>query len=118
MHEGSYQEMRFASTFLYFVLIDYMYFLHVSFMKFASGNDEIKSMDRQDKREHSPVAAIFGAHVVSINKCTKCSYEIHKDTTSLLVNLAFPEVINGMYSYSVYVSNVLFLKYNYVIVSL
>lgn len=55
------------------------------------------TVEKQDKQEYSPVGVIFGSHVVSINKCTKCSHEIHKDTTSLLVNLTFPEVIEGWY---------------------
>lgn len=76
------------------------------FLLSLSDDEEVKSMERQDKQEHSPVSAIFGAHVVSINKCTKCSYEIHKDTTSLLVNLAFPEVISGMCCHSIFVKNV------------
>ncbi|XP_071541540.1 PAN2-PAN3 deadenylation complex catalytic subunit PAN2 isoform X1 [Panulirus ornatus] len=63
-------------------------------------NEDKSTVERQDKREHSPVAVIFGSHVVSINKCTRCNFEIHKDTTSLLVNLTFPELLEGSCSFS------------------
>lgn len=56
--------------------------------------DEEKKIEHQDKQEFSPVADIFGSHTISINRCTRCCHEIHKDTTSLLVNLSYPEV-NG-----------------------
>lgn len=73
-------------------------------------SEKTYSTERQDKREHSPVSSIFGAHVVSINKCTKCSFEIHKETTSLLVNLAFPEVIDGRCSFASVVERSLSLE--------
>ncbi|KAK4294090.1 hypothetical protein Pmani_033259 [Petrolisthes manimaculis] len=63
-------------------------------------NKEGSTVQSQDKIENSPLASIFGAHVVSINKCTKCSFEIHKNTTSLLVNLNFPEVTEGSCPFS------------------
>lgn len=50
-----------------------------------------KTIECQDKREFSPVADIFGSHTVSVNRCTRCNHEIHKETTSLLVNLSYPE---------------------------
>lgn len=56
--------------------------------------DVEKKIEHQDKQEFSPVADIFGSHTISINKCTRCCHEIHKATTSLLVNLSYPE-ING-----------------------
>ncbi|XP_042210470.1 PAN2-PAN3 deadenylation complex catalytic subunit PAN2-like isoform X2 [Homarus americanus] len=68
--------------------------------KEVSKTEEGNTIDRQDKREYSPVANIFGSHVVSINKCARCNHEIHKDTTSLLVNLNFPDVMDGSCSFS------------------
>ena len=53
------------------------------------------SIESHDQLEHSPVADILGAHTRTVNRCTRCLHEIHKDTTSLLLNMTYPDYLPG-----------------------